>query len=209
MEYSGYNVSQTQGAATSQGLDKDNNLIGNDNNYSQYYLTKVDKPDIKSKVAYIDINNGLHEYPRDMTEFDNDYIEAKNFVPNPLNGTTIPNTTEATCKTACSEDALCAGYTYNSSVCKKYRDTEMYPKGDRILDEGKITYIRKKKISTTNNSHFSCNKFVNNVDSSVYTSYPVKEPNPMTTTQKWIDSVKNKEELIKLRTELLNLIDLI
>lgn len=184
LEYSVYNVSQTQGTATSQGLDKDNNLVGNDNNYSQYYLTKVDKPDIKSKVAYIDINNGLHEYPRDMTEFDNDYIEMRNFVPNPLNGTTIPNTTEAACKTSCNEDALCAGYTYNSSVCKKYRDTEIYPKGDRILDEGKTTYIRKKKISTTNNSHFSCNKFVNNVDSSVYTSYPMTEPNPMTTTQK-------------------------
>jgi len=184
LEYSVYNVSQTQGAANSQGLDKDNNLIGNSNNYSQYYLTKVDDPNIKGKIAYIDINNGLHEYSRDMTQFDNDYIEAKNFVPNPLNGTTISNTTEALCKTSCNDDPLCAGYTYNSSVCKKYRDTEVYPKGDRILDEGKTTYIRKKKISTTNSTHFSCNKFVNNVDSGVYSSYPKTEPNPMTTTQK-------------------------
>jgi hypothetical protein len=184
LEYSVYNVSQTQGTASSQGVDKDNNLIGNSNNYSQYYLTKVDDANIKSKIAYIDINNGLHEYPRDMTLFDNDYIEMKNFVPNPLNGTTIPNTTEALCKTACNDDALCAGYTYNSSVCKKYRDTEIYPKGDRILDEGKTTYIRKKKISTTNSTHFSCNKFVHNVDSGVYSSYPKTDPNPMTTTQK-------------------------
>ena len=132
LEYSVYNVSQTQGTATSQGLDKDNNLIGNANNYSQYYLTKVDDPNIKSKIAYIDINNGLHEYPsditQDMTQFDNDYIEMKNFVPNPLNGTTMPNTTEALCKTACNDDPLCAGYTYNSSVCKRYRDTDIYPK---------------------------------------------------------------------------------
>jgi hypothetical protein len=184
LEYSVYNVSQTQGTASSQGVDKDNNLIGNSNNYSQYYLTKVDDPNIKSKIAYIDINNGLHEYPNGMIQFDNDYIEMKNFVPNPLNGTIIPNTTEALCKTACNDDALCAGYTYNSSVCKKYRDTEIYPKGDRILDEGKTTYIRKKKISTTNSTHFSCNKFVHNVHSGVYSSYPKTEPNPMTTTQK-------------------------
>jgi hypothetical protein len=184
LEYSVYNVSQTQGTTTSQGLDKDNNLIGNSNNYSQYYLSKVDDPNIKGKIAYIDINNGLHEYPSGMTEFDNDYIEMKNFVPNPLNGTTISNTTEALCKTACNNDPLCAGYTYNSSVCKKYRDTEIYPKGDRILDDGKTTYIRKKKISTTNSTHFSCNKFVHNVDSGVYSSYPITEPNPMTTTQK-------------------------
>ena len=184
LEYSVYNVSQTEGTSTSQGLDKDNNLIGNSNNYSQYYLSKVDDPNIKGKIAYIDINNGLHEYPSGMTEFDNDYIEMKNFVPNPLNGTTISNTTEALCKTACNNDPLCAGYTYNSSVCKKYRDTEIYPKGDRILDDGKTTYIRKKKISTTNSTHFSCNKFVHNVDSGVYSSYPITEPNPMTTTQK-------------------------
>ena len=39
--------------------------------------------------------------------------------------------------------------------------------------------------------------------------FKMKKEEIMTTTQKWIDSVKNKEELIKLRTELLNLIDLI
>ena len=184
LEYSVYNVSQTQGATTSQGLDKDNNLIGNSNNYSQYYLTKVDDPNIKGKIAYIDINNGLHEYPSGMIEFDNDYIQAKGFTPYSVMGTILPNTTEALCKTSCNNDPLCAGYTYNDSVCKRYRDTEIYPKGDRILDDSKTTYIRKKKISATNTTHFSCNKFVNDVDSSVYSSYPRTDPNPMTSTQK-------------------------
>jgi hypothetical protein len=183
LEYSVYNVSQTQASSTSQGLDKDNNLIGNGDNYSQYYLTKVDDPNIKGKVAYIDINNGLHEYPTNMTEFDNDYIEMRGFTPS-ATGTIVANTTGALCKTACSEDASCAGYTYNGSECKKYREAEIYPKGDRILDGSKNTYIRMKKISTTNNSHFSCNKFVHNVDSGVYSSYPKTDPNPMTTTQK-------------------------
>jgi hypothetical protein len=184
LEYSVYNVSQTQGAASSQGLDKDNNLIGNSNNYSQYYLTKVDDPNIKGKIAYIDINNGLHEYSRDMIEFDNDYIQAKGFAPYSITGTILPNTTEALCKTSCNNDPSCAGYTYNDSVCKRYRDTEIYPKGDRILDDSKTTYIRKKKISATNTTDFSCNKFVNDVDSSVYSSYPRTDPNPMTSTQK-------------------------
>ena len=184
LEYSVYNVSQTQGAASSQGLDKDNNLIGNSNNYSQYYLTKVDDPNIKGKIAYIDINNGLHEYSRDMIEFDNDYIQAKGFTPYSVMGTILPNTTEALCKTSCNNDPMCAGYTYNDSVCKRYRDTDIYPKGDRILDDSKTTYIRKKKINATNSTHFSCNKFVNDVDSSVYSSYPKTDPNPMTSTQK-------------------------
>ena len=181
LEYSVYNVSLTQDATT-QGVDKDNNLVGNLNNYSQYYLNKVDNPSVKSKTAYIDINNGLHEYPNDMIQYDNDYIEMKNFIPYSANGTTIPNMREDACKIACNNDTACAGYTYNDSICKKYRDTEIYPKGVRIYQENKNMNIRKKKISSTNNSHYSCNKVVNNVDSSVYSSYPTSSA--MTTSQK-------------------------
>ena len=173
LEYSVYNVSQTQGATT--GVDKDNNLIGNGSNYSQYYLTKVDKPDIKGKMAYIDINSGLHEYPATMTEFDNDYIQMKDFHPYSLSGTVdTTSRKEDACRTACNNDPSCAGYTYTNSVCKRYIGTDIYPKGNRILEEGKVTHIRKKKITTntTNTSHFTCNKFVNDVDSAVYTSYP-------------------------------------
>ena len=173
LEYSVYNVSQTQGATT--GTDKDNNLIGNGGNYSQYYLTKVDKPDIKGKMAYININNGLHEYPSAMIEFENDYIQMKDFQPYSLSGTVdTTSRKEDACRTACNNDPLCAGYTYTNSVCTRYTETNIYPKGNRILDEGKVTHIRKKKITanSSNTSHFTCNKFVNNVDSAVYTSYP-------------------------------------
>jgi len=169
LEYSVYNVSQTQGATTS--ADKDNNLIGNSSNYSQYYLTKVDNPNVKGKMAYIDINNGLREYPVAMTEFENEYIQMKGFEPSMV-GTIVPNTKEDLCKVACNGDPSCAGYTYINSVCKRYTDGDIYPNGDRILDANKTTYIRKKKISTTNSSHFSCNKFVNDVNSAIYMSYP-------------------------------------
>ena len=181
LEYSVYNVSQTLEGG--QALDNDNNLIGNGTNYSQYYLTKKDDPTLRGKIAYIDINNGLREYPATMTEFDNDYIEMRGFMPS-LAGTTVPNTTEALCRTSCNDAASCAGYTYNDSVCKTYTSDQIYPKGERILDASKTTYIRKKKISAsaTNSSHFSCNKVVNNVDSGVYSSYPVADA--MTPTQK-------------------------
>jgi hypothetical protein len=42
--------------------------------------------------------------------------------------------------------------------------------------------IRRKKISSTNSSHYSCNKVVSNVDSSIYSSYPTSSA--MTTSQK-------------------------
>jgi hypothetical protein len=196
LEYSVYNVSQTEGLAT--GTDKDNNLIGNGANYSQYYLTKVDKPNIKGKMAYIDINNGLHEYPATMTEFENDYIQMKNFLPSSI-VSPIPNIKEDACRTGCNNDPLCAGYTYINSVCKRYKETEIFPKGNRILDEGKTMHIRKKRITanTTNTSHFTCNKFVNNVDSAVYTSYP--ETINMTTEQKCALGLILEPRMIELK----------
>ena len=200
LEYSVYNVSQTQGATT--GTDKDNNLIGNGGNYSQYYLTKVDKPNIKGKMAYIDINSGLHEYPATMTEFDNDYIQMKDFHPYSLSGTVdATSRKEDACRTACNNDPSCAGYTYTNSVCKRYIGTDIYPKGNRILDEGKVTHIRKKKITanTSNTSHFTCNKFVNDVDSAVYTSYP--ETINMTTEQKCALGLILEPRMAELQTK--------
>lgn len=181
LEYSVYNVALTQDATT-QGIDKDNNLIGNRLSFSQYYLNKVDNPNVKGKTAYIDINNGLHEYPDSMTQYDNKYIKMENFAPYSDTGTTVPNTREDGCIIACNNDAACAGYTYNDSICKKYRDTEIYPKGIRIYEENKNMNIRRKKISSTNSSHYSCNKVVSNVDSSIYSSYPTSSA--MTTSQK-------------------------
>jgi hypothetical protein len=181
LEYSIYNVSQTLALGTS-GTDKDNNLIGNSNNYSQYYLTKVDNPTVKGNVAYIDINNGLHKYPNDMLAFDNTYTEMPGFTPSSIgnSATAGTGTTEPLCKTVCNSDPKCAGYTFMNSTCKKYTEDQIYPKGDRILFDGAAadkdlnkTYIRNKKISDSNSSHYSCNKVVNNVNSSVYSSYPV------------------------------------
>jgi hypothetical protein len=181
LEYSVYNVALSQDS-TAQGTDKDNNLIGNGNNYAQYYLNRVEYPSVKSKTAYIDINNGLHEYPDNMIQYDNDYIEMQNFAPYSANGTTVPNMREDGCKIACNNDAACAGYTYNDSICKKYTAVEIYPKGGRIYQENNKMHIRKKKISSTNGSDYSCNKVVNDVDSVAYTSYP--SSTNMTTTQK-------------------------
>ena len=181
LEYSVYNVSISQDAST-QGLDKDNNLIGNRSSFSQYYLTKVDNPSTLNKVAYIDINSGLHEYPNEMIQYDNDYMEMKNFIPYTDVGVTIQNRREDECKVICNNDNTCAGYTYNDSTCKNYKDTEIYPKGNRIYQENKNMYIRNKKISSTNSSDYSCNKVVNNVDTNVYMSHPTTSN--MTPTQK-------------------------
>ena len=186
LQYSIFNVLQ----------DKNGDLIGNQlpsggsNGFSMYALTKSDFPEVKGNVAYIDINNGLHKYPNSMLAFDSTYNEMLGSIPSPSVGTvSTAGTTEPLCKIACNSDPACAGYTYTNGICKKYTETQIYPKGDRILFDGAAadavlnkTYIRNKKISDSNSSHYSCNKVVNNVNSSVYSSYPATIE--MTTTQK-------------------------
>uniref|UniRef100_A0A6C0EW54 Uncharacterized protein n=1 Tax=viral metagenome TaxID=1070528 RepID=A0A6C0EW54_9ZZZZ len=188
LQYSIFNVLQ----------DKNGDFIGNQlpngvNGFSMYVLNKVDIPTIKGKVAYIDINNGSHEYTTtSMFEFDNTYNEMSGSIPSSSAGNTVTaGTSELLCQTACNSDSNCAGYTFMDTKCKKYTENEIYPKGDRILFDGNAsdaalnkTYIRNKKIKsdTTGGSHYSCNKIVNNIDSSVYKSYPTTDN--MTTSQK-------------------------
>jgi hypothetical protein len=171
LEYSVYDVE----------LDPDNNLIGVGNGFSKYDLKTVDDALVKGNVAYIDIDNGLHKYAdANMLGFDSTYSPMAGFLPSG-NATTISSdnlTNEAKCATLCSSKDNCAGYTFLGGTCKTYEDTKIYPKGDRImilgsdnktLDTTVKTQIRNRIIK---NSHDSCNKVVNNTNSSIYKSYP-------------------------------------
>lgn len=178
LEYSLYDVE----------LDKNKDVIGVGRGFSKYNLTSsdgrstiVDLPSIKGKVGYIDIDNGLHEYTdASMLGFDSSYTPMVGFLPSgsasKLTSTSLD--TELKCSATCTDAPTCAGYTYINGVCNTYTDTEIFPKGDRIMmlnddgvtmNESLKTQIRNKKIAS---SHYSCNKVVNNVDSTTYRSYP-------------------------------------
>ena len=161
-------------------LDPDNNLIGVGNGFSKYNLQKVDDTLVKSNVAYIDIDNGLHKYADANLGFDSTYSPMAGFLPSgtasTISSANLAN--EAACATQCSSNVNCAGYTFLGGTCKTYTDTQIYPKGDRImmlgsdnktLDTTVKTQIRNRIIK---NSDDSCNKVVNNTNSSIYKSYP-------------------------------------
>ena len=115
-----------------------------------------------------------------MLGFDSTYSPMAGFLPsgnaNTISSGNLAN--EAACATQCSSNDNCAGYTFIGGICKTYADTQIYPKGDRImmlesdsktLDNTVKTQIRNRII---NDSHHSCNKVVNNTNSSIYKSYP-------------------------------------
>lgn len=181
LEYSVYDVE----------LDPDDNLIGVGSGFSKYNLQKVDDTLVKGNVAYIDIDNGLHKYADvNMLGFDSTYSPMAGFLPSG-NATTISSgnlANEAACATLCSSKDNCAGYTFGGGTCKTYVDTQIYPKGDRImmlqsdnktLDTTLKTQIRNRIIK---DSDYSCNKVVNNTNSSIYNSFPIKDN--MSRTQK-------------------------
>jgi hypothetical protein len=172
LEYSLYDVA----------LDSNNDLIGVGGGFSKYSLTKVDDPNVKGKVAYIDIDNSLHQYAdANMLGFDSEYTPMLGFLPSTtaskIYSGALP--AEANCATKCNDTPTCTGYTYINGTCNTYTDSQIYPKGDRImmlqsdgktLDTAVKTQLRNRKIEE---SHYSCNKVVNNVDSSIYNSHPV------------------------------------
>ena len=179
LEYSLYDVA----------LDPNNDLIGVGGGFSKYSLrdkdniVKVDNPSVKGKVAYIDIDNGLHEYTTGstMVNFDSNYNPMVGFTPSGSASKLFSGAmgTEANCLTKCNDTSTCAGYTYIGGTCNTYAEGQIYPKGERImmlkadgktLDNSVITQIRNKKIE---GSHHSCNKVVNNTSSTMYSSYPV------------------------------------
>ena len=177
LEYSVYDVA----------LDPNNDLIGVGNGFSKYSLRdnnniiKVDNPAIKGKVAYIDIDNGLHEYTdATMLGFDSSYTPMIGFLPSTTANKLFSGDlgSESNCITKCNDTTTCAGYTYVNGTCNTYIDSQIYPKGDRImmlkadgrtLDDSVRTQLRNRKIEE---SHHSCNKVVNNEDSIIYNSYP-------------------------------------
>jgi len=171
LEYSVYDVA----------LDTNDDLIGVGTGFSKYSLRKKDDPSVKGKVAYIDIDNGLHEYTdATMLGFDSSYTPMIGFLPS-INASNISSSalgSEANCATRCNDTPTCAGYTYVNGTCNTYIDAQIYPKGDRImmlqsdgktLDTAVKTQLRNRKIEE---SHYSCNKVVNNEDSIIYNSYP-------------------------------------
>jgi hypothetical protein len=130
-----------------------NNTINKDinngpNDTTTYYSIKEysdNNKKVLGKVAYIDNDSNLREYPNNMLQYSNMYFTKTNYnsPDNNLDSAAPEANTIKKCETACNENPLCAGFVFKSALKKcTLKNSGMYPAGEAIYENGSQMSIR-------------------------------------------------------------------
>lgn len=121
------------------------------------------------KVGYVDEDNNLHEYPRDMIKYSDDSYEAYNKttslgnIVKTLAGSDIENAI-----IECNKLTNCGGFVYNtSSNTISLYDESIFPKSGKYYDKNSSLYIRSFSVE----NHNSCPKNIERVSADVWKNY--------------------------------------
>jgi hypothetical protein len=157
------------------------------------------------KVAYIDADSNIKEYPSSLLEKSNEYQILNNFdsIGNDISNTTT-TTAEKGCIDSCNANKDCSGFVYqpNGKMCY-LKNSSMFPVGKKqyYQDSGLIMGIRKPKIGSTVND--SCTRDIIDIDTIQYSNY-IKGDKMASNTQCQSDIVsqKNKNALIDVQKQI-------
>lgn len=141
-------------------------------------LYSIKKTNISNvgKVAYIDENQQLHEYPPDMTEPGNSYafVGKYNSVGNEI--AQIENASLDQCIAGCNSKTDCNGFVLYGGMCS-LKNANMYPKGLRTPNKDAELYVREKNVK----NHFSCSKVIDSGYASKWDTLPISTKMTMNT----------------------------
>lgn len=141
------------------------------------------------KLAYIDSESNLREYPDSMIGFTNDYQIYQNTDSTGNDISTLTVSDEAGCQKACNNNAECAGYVYQgSSQTCWLKNRGVYPKGEKQYNNAVNLGIRHPALkgSTT------CSNKINNIDSIQYDNYI--KGSPMTSDTQCSTPIVSQED---------------
>jgi len=126
------------------------------------------------KVAYIDSDAKLKEYPSSLLSYSNQYQLIKNFdsAGNDISQTNPASNNEQGCIDACNTNGECAGFVYqpNGNICY-LKNSSMYPSGEKqyYANSGITLGVRKPQIGSSVNQ--ACSKTIVDIDSVQYDHY--------------------------------------
>lgn len=122
------------------------------------------------KVAYVDANSELYNYPDSNIGVSNEYykIEKYDSGGNDIPGAAYGGTTAEDCKNSCNNNSDCYGFVYaNNGVC--YPKTKsMYPKSNLTRNVDTDTYVRTPSLLTT---PIGISNNITSIDSIQYQNY--------------------------------------
>jgi hypothetical protein len=134
---------------------------------------KLDKSSL-GKVAYIDADSNLREYPETMLQKSNKYNMYNNYdsIGNNINNGIIAANNVDDCKNACNANNLCAGFVYKPSEQKCYlKDVTMYPAGERKRYDNSNFVMGVRIPEIIPNVVKTCDKTIVPIDSIRYNAY--------------------------------------
>jgi hypothetical protein len=127
------------------------------------------------KIAYIDSDANLREYPGSMLQKSNEYIVYNNYDSKgyDISNGIIPANNIDSCKTACNSNSECAGFIYKQNEGKCFlKNSGMYPSSDRTYVDSNSNIKMGVRIPKVNPDIVqTCNKKINNIDAIKYGAY--------------------------------------
>ena len=160
------------------------------------------------KIAYIDSEMKLKEYPSSLLSYSNEYELLKDFDSggNDIAQINPSSNNEQGCIEACNANGECAGFVYqpNGNYCY-LKNSAMYPSGEKqyYANSGITLGVRKPQLGSSVNN--ACSKTIVNIDSIQYDNYI--KGDPMTSDSKCQTSLvlgEDRNTLTNLQNSMLS-----
>jgi hypothetical protein len=149
---------------------KNNKTYGSTSVNAVYKIEQTGDTNLMGKIAYIDSETNLREYPSSMLEKSNQYQLLNNYDSKGNDIQQISSTNAANgCVDVCNSTIDCSGFVYQPSSNLCYLKNNDFSEKQYYSNSGLIMGIRKPKISSTFNTN--CSKDVVNIDSVRYNNY--------------------------------------
>lgn len=143
-------------------------IYGNSSINAVYKLNTIGNKQSLGKVAYIDAESNLREYPDSMLGYTNDYQIYQN-TDSPYNDiTSMIVSDESQCQNECNNNPDCGGYTYMASTNTCWlKDRNSYPKADKYPQNDMTLGVRNPGLTGSTN----CSNQIVDIDTVQYANY--------------------------------------
>jgi hypothetical protein len=160
---------------TAENCKKINNDYtgGGENANALYEFENIGFSSNLGKIAYVDSETNLREYPSSLIEKSNKYELINNYdsYGNDISQTTS-SSAEKGCIDSCNANAECSGFVYqpNGNTCY-LKNSSMYPVGKKQFyqDSGLIMGVRKPQLNSSVSG--SCSRDIVDINSIQYNNY--------------------------------------
>jgi hypothetical protein len=179
-----YLIMQTDGnlvlytnTVTSLCSTNNGNYFGVDTANALNQITQYGNQSDMGKIAYIDADSNLYNYPTDNMQYNSSYrkIQGMDTLGNDIPGAALGNTTLESCQTECNNNPQCAGIVTNAAGDLCWPKTSgMFPfGGSSQVNSDRNIYIRGRQPA---NPPFGVSSNTQTIDSVTYQNYLDKGP---------------------------------